>query len=527
VLQFNCNTPFNFLFHMKALLFSLFLFAFCTEGVSQNRFNKLYRVDTTQPLAVIFKSMRIIDNSIYVAGLGVIIDSIYQYNLGLLAKFDLNGNTQFAKYQGRIPIVNEFWEDVITPISNKRIMLSAINWDSSFSALILNYNGDSILKKQYYPSSRSYRYAIPRGFAQLGENRFVVGVHDTRITGTRPVIFTIDSVGNIIDSFKIEDNWLNAGPLQVSLSKSKKLSVMTRGFTGDPQRVEHRYATQLYEFDTLGNMQWRYQTPTNRYVISDGFTQLANGNYLMWGREEFTYPDAANRYRLYDSVRVFVQEIKPNVGVVWNKYFSAAYAYDLKILKDSSIVFIGRHLDPSNLRYLQGFLFKLNKNRDSLFKKSLTHPTFSHGFADYYPEKIDELDNGDLVIAGYAQDNKQGSPTQGQWGWLIRTDSMGCSLESTCRVPTNEVEKGPLSIKAFPNPANDKFTVDLSEIPFNQKTIFKLYNTMGQLVMSRKLDNTADKIEFDARNLIEGFYIFTLNTEGGQIVANGKLQVQR
>jgi Secretion system C-terminal sorting domain len=77
----------------------------------------------------------------------------------------------------------------------------------------------------------------------------------------------------------------------------------------------------------------------------------------------------------------------------------------------------------------------------------------------------------------------------------------------------------------FPNPAGH--TVNLSGILPNQKTIFKLYNTVGQLVMSRKVDNTADKIEFDVRNLIEGFYIFTLNNTGGQIVANGKLQIQR
>jgi Secretion system C-terminal sorting domain len=198
-----------------------------------------------------------------------------------------------------------------------------------------------------------------------------------------------------------------------------------------------------------------------------------------------------------------------------------------KILKDSSIVFVGQYLDTANVLLKQGYLIKLNKNRDSLYKRNLVHPAFSHGMAFYFPQKIEELDNGDLVIAGYARDNKPDSPTKFTWGWLIRTDSMGCSLESTCRVPTNEVEKGPLSIKAFPNPTNDIFTVDLSEIPPNQKTIFKLYNTVDQLVMSQKLDSTADKIEFDVRNLIEGFYIFTLDTEGGEIVGNGKLQVQR
>jgi Secretion system C-terminal sorting domain len=510
---------------MKALLFSLFIFAFCTEGFSQNKFNRLYRVDTTTPLAVIFKSMKVIDNAIYTSGLGIIIVDSFYYNSGLLAKFNLQGNVQYSKYLGRGLVVNEFGTDVLTPITNKRILLSGSNWDSSFSVLILNYNGDSILKKQYFPSSREYIYVNPCSNIQISDNRFALSVNDSRRNGTRPVMFFIDSLGRIIDSFKIEDNWTYVSPLQVSLSKSKKLSVMTLGFTGDPQRVEHRYATQLYEFDTLGNMQWRYQTPTNRYVISDGFVQLANGNYLMWGREEFTYPDAANRYRLYDSVRVFVQEIKPNVGVVWNKYFHAAYAYDLKILKDSSIVFIGRHLDPSNLRYLQGFLFKLNKNRDSLFKRSLTHPTFGHGFADYYPEKIDELDNGDLVIAGYAQDNKQGSPTQGQWGWLIRTDSMGCSLESSCRVPTNEVEKGPLSIKAFPNPTSGSFTVDWGDGINTEGGNIRVFNMLGQMVFQQTIPSIETRAQLEL-NVPSGVYHIRLNFKENKVF-QGKVVIAK
>ncbi len=305
---------------MKAFLFSLFLFSFCTEGFSQNKFNKLYRVDSLQKLAVIFKSMKVIDNAIYTTGLGVILDSFY-YNSGLLMKLDLQGNVQFSKYLGRFPVINELNTDILTPISNKRILLSGTNLDSSFSVLILNYNGDSIFKKQYFPSSRDYIYVNPRSSVQISDNRFIIGVNESGRTSTRPVLFTIDSLGNIIDTFKIEGNWTHIGPLQVSQSKSKKLSVMTRGLTGHFQFVTYKYATQLYEFDTLGNVQWRYETPTNRYVFGDGFTQLANGNYLMWGHEEFTRPDTFNRFRLYDSVRTFIQEIKPNVGVVWNKYF--------------------------------------------------------------------------------------------------------------------------------------------------------------------------------------------------------------
>ena len=208
------------------------------------------------------------------------------------------------------------------------------------------------------------------------------------------------------------------------------------------------------------------------------------------------------------------------------KLSSLKLSNNLKILKDSSIIFVGSYSEPSDPTNLRGFLIKLNKNRDSLFKRNLLHPIFSRG-AYYYPEKIDVLDNGDLIIAGYAQDYFTGSPTEGQWGWLIRTDSLGCSLEPTCRVPTKEVVERPLSINVFPNPTSGSFTVDLKDDLQNQNTVFKLYNTVGQLVMNRKLDNTANKIEFDVSHLIEGFYIFTLNTESGQIVGNGKLQIRR
>jgi Secretion system C-terminal sorting domain len=180
--------------------------------------------------------------------------------------------------------------------------------------------------------------------------------------------------------------------------------------------------------------------------------------------------------------------------------------------------------------YGSGFFIKLNSRRDSIFRRNFRTTTITSSSVSHFPNQIEELDNGDLLIGGYVWDyrNISQSTTSGQWGWLVRTDSLGCSLEqSSCRVATQDIEKGPLSIKGFPNPTTGIFTVDLSEIPPNQKTVFKMYNTVGQLVMSQKLDSTADKIEFDARNLIEGFYIFTLNTEGGQIVANGKLQVQR
>jgi Secretion system C-terminal sorting domain len=236
-------------------------------------------------------------------------------------------------------------------------------------------------------------------------------------------------------------------------------------------------------------------------------------------------------YRTVYDVFPYFAEINPQRGVVWEKRFnlgSTSRMYGFKMLRDSSMILTGGFSDGPN--YGSGFFIKLNSRRDSIFRRNFRTTTITSSSVSHFPNQIEELDNGDLLIGGYVWDyrNISQSTTSGQWGWLVRTDSLGCSLEqSSCRVATQDIEKGPLSIKGFPNPTTGIFTVDLSEIPPNQKTVFKMYNTVGQLVMSQKLDSTADKIEFDARNLIEGFYIFTLNTEGGQIVANGKLQVQR
>jgi hypothetical protein len=527
-----CHASHN-LKNMKKLFFlTIVINAFCIGNLQSQSFNKLYRFDSLKLNSVEFYSMYVANNAIYTAGIGIVLDSIYIISPGVFTKFDLQGNIQYVRYQDKHPNTTEFRDDVIASVSNNLFLLTGLNRDSSFSATFVNTNtGNTVTKRRYFPLSPSYFYTTPRSNAFINNNRFALIVNESYRDSSKSSIFIIDSIGNPINLFKIPSIRKYTNPLKITVNKSKNLILMTRSSLGDYQRIGYQYTTQLFELDTIGNILWRYETPLNRYVFGDGFTQIANGNYLMWGHEEFTHPDTFGLYREFDSIRVFIREIKPQVGVVSEKLFGLPYRgtiYDLKILKDSSIAFVGQYLDPSNLHSLQGYLIKLNKNRDSLFKRNLTHPTFSHGFADYYPQKIEELDNGDLVIGGYARDNKPDSPTKFTWGWLIRTDAAGCSFEPVnCRVPTTEVEKGPLSIKVFPNPTTGSFTVDLSGILTNQKTIFKLYNTVGQLVMSQEIDNAADKIEFNARHLIEGFYIFTLQTEGGQIVGNGKLQVQR
>jgi hypothetical protein len=503
---------------MRALIFSFFLFLNFTEGDAQSRFNKLYRFDSLKNNSTQFHSMRIVENAIYTGGVAAILDSIFRSQSGIFTKLDMQGNTLYNKFLGKIPTSNEVIYDVITPLSNNRFLFTAANWDSSFSIILLNRNGDLIKRKAHFPYEPTFYYSGPRSLIQLSENLFALTINESSLN-TKGRVFLIDSLGNAKNTFKVESTMRVTFPLQIIQNKAKNLTVAALTFTGDAQLVTFQSTTLMQELDTAGNILWRYQTPLNRYIYGDGFVQLANSNYLMWGYEEYSRPDAVNRFRLLDSVRPFLREIKPNVGVVWERNFDMIYQptiFDLKILKDSSIVFVGRYLDTTNVLLKQGFLIKLNKNRDSLYKRNLVHPAFSHGMAFYYPEKIEALDNGDLVIAGYAQDNKQGSPTAGQWGWLIRTDSMGCSLESTCRVPTTEVEKGPLSIKAYPNPAMDIFTVEYELETINHAEIV-VTDLLGRMVVRQSIDQDKGLYTWNVANVAQGiYYVFVKNN--GKIV---------
>ena len=344
------------------------------------------------------------------------------------------------------------------------------------------------------------------------------------------MVFMTDFNGNHLRTIEFfEDQRYNA-PTQVIENRSKNLTISVYKTTNRDTDTNYVYISQLREIDTLGNTLWVYNTPRDRFIYAKKFVQLANGNYLIWGDEELSSIVFGGTYwyRKVDAVSPYIAEINPQRGVVWEKRFAIGSAgsrmYGFKILKDSTMVLACGYADgPSNLT---ACLIKLNKNRDSIYRRNFRATSLTSDRVITYPNQIEELDNGDLLIGGYVWDLPVRSPTTGQWGWLVRTDSLGCSLQpSSCRTPTKDIDNTPLSIKVFPNPASDIVTIE-SDVPF-PKTYFHLYNTLGQIVLSQTLNNSADKYVFDVHHLPNGLYLFTLNAENGSLLANGKIQVQR
>ena len=518
---------------MKRIIFIIFLLSQISTLFGQARFNRIYRFDSAQLTGTVCFSLGTYDNRIYLAGTGnVKFDSINYVSYGFLSQFDVTtGNVTKKNYYGRQYESNQFFNNVMY-IDKNSINLIGSNFDSSITFIKTGFDGEALIRKKYYPNDFPTSYygnsasitKFERGYAFTTYKGFFSGAL------TQASVLIIDTLGNITKTFNFKEDSLNCGPSTVLMNKNKNLTVATFGAYGYDPDSNFTYISKIREIDTSGRILWSYSTPRNKYIFADKFVQLSNGNYLMWGSEEvsrlrFT---GIEWRRVVDSILPYIAEINPQRGLIWEKKIrleAAARTYCLKILRDSSIVLTGHYNDGTN--GTSAFLIRLNSRRDSLYRRNFRTPQFSERVI-HYPNQIEELNNGDLLIGRYIMHSIPiNQPTAGEWGWLVRTDSLGCSLEpSSCRTATKEVENGPLSINVFPNPVNEQMTIDYQFIKPQNNAYVEIMDVVGRSVFREKIDNQQGQIQWQTNFTPSGLYIVSVKSDN-QILWQTKVSVQK
>ena len=153
---------------------------------------------------------------------------------------------------------------------------------------------------------------------------------------------------------------------------------------------------------------------------------------------------------------------------------------------------------------------------DSIFAKYLVNNNLRTSLGnENHIKQLDVLDNGDILMAGYYIDSKPHSLTFGQWGWLMRTDSLGCFINN-CSVPTynRDDAENASKIEIFPNPANN-----LIQINFN-KEIGVLKKLSVSDITGRVVKNINLQIDFysvDVKGLPNGLYFLIFEFDTGRV----------
>lgn len=81
------------------------------------------------------------------------------------------------------------------------------------------------------------------------------------------------------------------------------------------------------------------------------------------------------------------------------------------------------------------------------------------------------------------------------------------------------------SLKAFPNPADDKVTLSFTRSSLNGKGNIELYNMLGSKVYSQQVEDMDGTITIPTENLKAGLYFYSLNDEG-QSTRPGRLTIK-
>jgi Secretion system C-terminal sorting domain len=496
-------------FNMKTMKYIIpIFFLLCANHIQSQPFNRVYRLykDSANPrgTASQFFAMRVLNNKIIVGGGSIVKeDSFYNTN-GNLTFFDLKGEIIKNQFFGKNNITNSINGDAIV-LNYNEISLMTYNNDFTVSKLKFDTSGTLLSNIRYYNKNakNSDGFGTPKSLIKTKYGyiaNYKERVDSLRFTGV--MLMDTGISGTLIKKISFPFSQYSNYVSKVIENKDSNLTILVshtnRAYDSEADFVT---SSEIIEFDTTGNILWRYSTSDKRYIFLNGFQQLANGNYLIWGDEEFSYLDPPNPNRLITGVKPYFALINKKTGLVWERYLERLARFNaIKILKDSSIIFAG-YIDSS-----YAFIYKLNKNFDTIFFRKFKPPqVFSKGNLNII-NQIDQF-NSDLILCGHNLDYKIASPTYGEWGWLVRTDSMGCSLEpdSCMRVAVEDVPVDYGNFNLYPNPVSDVLNIQFKEAA---KGVVYITDLSGKALIQKSIENVMD-YSMDVASLTAGMYIIT------------------
>ena len=95
--------------------------------------------------------------------------------------------------------------------------------------------------------------------------------------------------------------------------------------------------------------------------------------------------------------------------------------------------------------------------------------------------------------------------------YRMDTDFPVC--DSSLVVSSTQVYRAPQTeVKVYPNPANDKITVSFKE-SLTESYQLKIYDMIGQIVLSESLDRGATEVELSVGALPNGTYLLKVGEE--------------
>jgi hypothetical protein len=291
---------------------------------------------------------------------------------------------------------------------------------------------------------------------------------------------------------------------------------------------DHSLDAMVVKTDSLGNEQWTKYFGNPNIDDDMAFVAMADdGNYLVatvYGEWIHTVESRTGELVIYkiDTIGNVIDEsfyspkrrqlflknfIKTNYG-----YLATGFSY----------------YDTLNLYNYCGWLYKINNDFDSVFRREYMHFNEEYAYNSLY-DVTPTSDNGYVAIGraneGFTQANM----------WVLKIDSMGCDTPG-CATGTFVKELFPYvrdrgeELRIWPNPVREEFWVKLYAPPLvppngGNPTHIVVYNSQGVKIKEALVRKGEEAVKVNVRDWQRGIYYVRMIVEGRSL-GSGKVVVE-
>lgn len=229
---------------------------------------------------------------------------------------------------------------------------------------------------------------------------------------------------------------------------------------------------------------------------------------------------------VYGSTRQYIGAFDLDLNLLWEKTIDSSDVFGLELrhteVIGDQILTLGNIHDVHTLNDLKIWSYVASY---SIYDGETNWEQVMYYDSNYihHLNDIVEADNGDLVLMGtYFPDFLD--PEYDQYLWLIRTDSLGCSIDKEVCYDTFEEYFSsylPVSvedvyyqeaIKVYPNPLGDYLNIE-SSLAYN--IVYRIIDMNGQLMHSGLIGSSE---QIDTADWVQGVYFMQYVTDKGELM---------
>ena len=483
---------------MKKIRFILLILCIILTGsnsFSQNYFNLRYGHDSLQDIGTTILTTA---SGYYVINFRFVDWNNSKVNLTYL---DSIGNIVWQKLYGQPGIWytgGRTGKQLILSTDKKKMYFacSAIDSNSRNFGVLWSFNsqGDSLFCKYYGDSLTFYS----NNHCQITSDTCIIIAGAMDNGTTQAMLIKTDSLGNKLweQSYGGSGTEYGCSVLQTP-DGGYMMGMTTTSFGGDVDMA-------ALKTDSNGNQQWlqpysgNYNEASPSYIIS-----LSDGNYALCG-------GLGSSTMNYGWPRVI--KINPAGSVIWDKKYSnlswsGSFFGIIEVPSTNNIIGYGT-------KDAMGYILKINQNGDSLWQRSLHHPTVNYFGSTSILWSLDTSDTNGYVAAGVIY---PASPDTGSVDvWVIKVDEWGCDTLGCQFVSVEENQLGNDNIKIYPNPTSDYIFVEIETELFESGSLtFSIYDIIGKKHLSIQAGSQWES--FDVSKLASGTYLLQIE-KGDEII---------